>query len=217
MTMVHPDQNFGNIFYSQNGEDLLIVNLFSLMDINKPSFLDIGAHSPSIISNTKLLYDGGSRGINVEANPHLMVDFYRERPEDKNLSLAVDLMQGSCLFYMYDQSSGRNTTSYAETQAYGYKINEIIEVPSMTLNQVVDIYAGGKFPDFLNCDVEGKDLMIMETTNFVNSKPKVICVEVRKEFSKTMVNILNKKGFAVLCRMGENLIFVDNMHYLDLF
>src|SRR5690606_9910227 len=74
----HPDQHYGHITYSQHGEDLLILNLFDQLQIKNPSYLDLGAHHPTDISNTKLLYDRGSRGVNIEANRHLIEAFYEQ-------------------------------------------------------------------------------------------------------------------------------------------
>ena len=68
----HPDQAFGPLTYAQFGEDLILANAFALRGIEKPSFLDIGAHHPVHCSNTALLYARGARGVCVEANPNLI-------------------------------------------------------------------------------------------------------------------------------------------------
>lgn len=52
------------------------------MGIKKPSYIDIGAHHPYEISNTAIFYMNGCRGVNVEANPNLIDEFYKERPDD---------------------------------------------------------------------------------------------------------------------------------------
>ena len=40
--------------YSQCGEDLLVDYIFKLRGIERPSYLDIGAHDPYYLSNTAL-------------------------------------------------------------------------------------------------------------------------------------------------------------------
>ncbi len=85
----HPDQAFGHISYSQHGEDLFLLNIFRLIGIETPSYLDLGAHHPWHISNTALMYHRGSRGVNVEANPILFEAFLTERPLDKNVNMGV--------------------------------------------------------------------------------------------------------------------------------
>src|SRR5437763_16778861 len=67
----HPDQGFGGRTYAQFGEDLIFLNIFALLGINTPSYIDVGAHHPVNISNTALLYERGCRGIKIDANPDL--------------------------------------------------------------------------------------------------------------------------------------------------
>ena len=65
--------------YSQCGEDLIVRYIFDVLRIEHPSYLDIGAHHPFFLNNTALLYEEGSRGVNVEADPQLIHSFYKER------------------------------------------------------------------------------------------------------------------------------------------
>jgi len=69
--------------FSQTGEDAIVKFLLNI--IEKPSkltWLDIGAHHPTYFSNTALFYSQGMRGINIEANPLLILEFYRKRKRD---------------------------------------------------------------------------------------------------------------------------------------
>lgn len=209
----HRDQKFGHISYSQHFEDGMLLNIFDLIGIVKPSYLDIGAHHPEIISNTKLLYDRGSRGVNVEANPNLISEFNRLRPEDKNLNIGVGVTSGESVFYMYSDTSGRNTFSFQETKTLEgvLEVRKTMKLPVLTLNQIVTKYCDGKFPDLLSCDIEGFDYAVLSTTEFGRVGPKVIIVETRRDEHNQMVHMLNRKSYFLHCRMGENLIFV----YMD--
>jgi hypothetical protein len=73
---------YSKISYSQNGEDLIIKDLFARTGINKPTYLDVGANDPFYISNTYLLYTKGSKGVCVEPNPKLFKKLKRKRPRD---------------------------------------------------------------------------------------------------------------------------------------
>ena len=75
--------------YSQCGEDLIIAFLFRSLGIERPGYIDIGAHHPTYLSNTRLLYARGSRGINIEANPALIRRFRTQRPGDVNLNIGI--------------------------------------------------------------------------------------------------------------------------------
>ena len=49
--------------YSQCGEDLIIYNAFSYMNIKNIYYIDIGAHHPFYLSNTAFFCNKGCNGI----------------------------------------------------------------------------------------------------------------------------------------------------------
>lgn len=208
----HPDQTYGPTTYAQNGEDLMILNLFDLLDVPVPSYLDLGAHHPVILSNTKALYDRGSHGVNVEANPNLIESFKLYRPDDINLNLGVGPVAGEATFYMYSDTSGRNTFSADEVagQVGLLTVKRELPLPIATVNDIVRDHCSGDFPQFLSCDLEGLDFGVLSGADFVSSSPMIICVETRRDNTKRMAAMLERKGFTVYCRMGENLLFVRN-------
>lgn len=206
----HPDQHFGHITYSQHGEDLMICNIFQLLGIDKPSYLDLGAHHPMRISNTHLLYLRGSRGVNVETNPNLMAQFFIDRPEDKNVCIGVSPDGGDLPFYMWDSESGRNTFSFDEVRnveaSHAMKITKTVTLATVTLDWIVDNHCDGIWPDFLSCDLEGVDYQVLAATDFLNG-PKVVCVESRIG-NDDIYGLMASHGYRIHVRMGENLIFV---------
>ena len=52
------------IYWSQYGEDLVLLSM--LKDVDRGFYVDVGAMHPKYESVTKLFYDRGSRGINLE-------------------------------------------------------------------------------------------------------------------------------------------------------
>lgn len=206
----HPDQQYGHLSYAHNGDDFMVLNLFELIEIREPSYLDLGAHHPTNGSNTKLLYDRGSRGVNVDANPNLIYAFDLERPEDKNVQVGVGPRAGMAEFFMYSDTSGRNTFSREEVkQLEGTMIvRKNFDIPVKTITQIVEEHCDGLYPQFLSCDIEGLDFEVLKSADFSVSFPFVICVETRREASARMIEMLDQKGFFVYCRMGENLFFV---------
>lgn len=212
----HPDQHYGMITYSQHGEDMVILNIFTQLGIDKPSYLDLGAHHPSRISNTKLLYERGSRGVNIEASEDLYLEFYAQRPHDKTVNVAVSLDGEKSYYYRFDPWSGRNTLCEKEAEfvrdTYGMKIQDQILIETMTLNQIVDKYCDGHFPEFLNCDIEGLDFDILRHADFSKSSPILICVECRDP--KKMCEMMQTKKFYPYVHLGENILFLrDIYHY----
>lgn len=214
----HPDQHFGQITYSQHGEDMVILNIFAQLGIDKPSYLDLGAHHPSRISNTKLLYERGSRGVNIEANRHLIEAFYEQRPLDKNIHTGVSVVDGEAILYMFDDFSGRNTLSFNEVEyckkTIGMEIRGHETVRTKTLMQIVKEYCDGHFPEFLNCDIEGLDYDILSSADFVTSSPVLVCVECRDP--KKMCEMMLTKKFYPYVQMGENLLFLRDIYHYTL-
>lgn len=215
----HPDQFFGGITYSQYGEDIIIMNIFHLLGINKPSYIDIGAHHPLNISNTALFYFRGSRGINVEANPNLIEEFNKHRPEDINLNFGVGPNNGTLDFYFIDDWSGRNTfcREVAEEfvrQNQNFSIQKIQQIPVRTIDDIISNYSDGKFPDFISIDVEGFDIDILSTASFDKSRPVVICVEAELngevDRASRLISLLRERGYRLYVRTVANLIFVHD-------
>jgi FkbM family methyltransferase len=216
--MSHPDQLFGGTTYAQHGDDIVMRAVFSNLGIDNPSYLDIGAHHPTNISNTKLFYDTGSRGINVEANPHLFQQFMIERPHDVNLNFGVGVESGFLNFYMVDDHSGRNSFDLATVEAFvadypEFKIREVMTLPVMTVPQILKHRAT---PDFLTIDVEGLDYDILKSIEFKSYPFKVICVEVggsdKINYADAVSSLLEENNYFSLIRCGANLIFVAKQY-----
>jgi len=213
----HPDQVFGNTTYAQFGEDIFFLNLFGLLGVSCPTYLDVGAHHPHNISNTALLYERGSRGINVEANPHLIGAFRRHRRGDINLNVGVGPERGNLDFYFIDDWSGRNTFDREAAEGFvrespAFRIRKVETLPVVTLQDIVDEHAHGRFPHLLTIDAEGLDAAILKNTSFEASRPLVVCVEALAggddDSSAELMELLGNKGYVLYVRTVGNLIFV---------
>jgi FkbM family methyltransferase len=165
----HPHQWYGGRTYAQHGDDLAILNLFGCLRISQPSYLDIGAHHPFNLSNTALLYQRGSRGINVEANPDLIEEFKRLRPEDVNVCAAVTgTARGNVMLNRISKDSGLNSLRPIR----GHRVIDRVAVPTCTADEIVDKHAGGCWPDLLSIDAEGMDVEILSSINYARGGPK---------------------------------------------
>jgi hypothetical protein len=209
-------QHFGGRFYSQFGEDIIVLNLFLQMGIGKPTYLDLGAHHPFDISNTALLYLRGSRGINVEPNASLIKAFKMHRPEDINLCLGVAPQSKPAMnFFSHDKAigkvSGRNSFVREQSEAHGAV--EAIPTRVMSVEDIVFNYANGAFPDFMSVDVEGWDSEIIKSIDYAKGSPKVICVEMfcgmsgQFNYTTDIKRALGDRYFMVF-KCGANGIFV---------
>lgn len=200
-------QKFSDHTYSQHGEDLMLMNFSHLLHLEKPSYLDIGAYHPEQINNTALLYENGSRGINIEANPILIPAFHKQRPEDYQLCAGVGLKKGNFPFYMENDYSVLNSFEKVHIETQNIKINKVIYLAMITLKDVITDYCNGKFPDILLMDIEGMDYEVLSSFDFSQTFPKIICAELSRTQTLELLQ-LKSFPFQSICRMVSNVIFV---------
>lgn len=212
-----PQDGYWKKSFSQCGEDLLVDYVFQLRGINRPSYLDIGAHHPYWISNTAYFYEKGCRGINIEANPQLISPFHRNRPEDINLNIGIGDEEGQLDFYVMEDPS-LSTFSQQERDhmvSLGKQQKTTIPVRTRTISAVLSESFSGLFPDFLTLDAEGMDLSILRSIDFDRHWPKIICVEAA-EYSPVgagarrieLIDFLLSKNYIEYANTNLNAIMV---------
>jgi FkbM family methyltransferase len=222
MAKDNPDQLFGGRTWAQHGDDMAILNIFQLLGNPKPSYIDIGAHHPTRISNTALLYSRGSRGINIEANPNLIFAFQQQRPDDINLNIGIGDEAGTLPFYVIDGNSGRSSFDRRVAEDFvrecpSCKLTDVIPVPVMTLEQVLRQYWNGQFPNLMSIDTEGLDEKILRSYDFSQGpRPDVICVEIvllgDDTYGQRIKAHLEACGYFLYVRCWGNGIFVLEKH-----
>ena len=209
--------------YSQHGEEYAIYYAFKHMGFFRegklPSYIDVGAHHPFELSNTAFLYQMGCHGINIEANPELIENFKIWRPEDINLCVGIGDEEGEFPFYVSDLY-GLNTFKIdnlvynenlveRDTGTRGdFPVKKVINLPVKKLQNVIDEYADGKWPDFMSIDIEGMEYDSLKACN-MSQGPKVIAVEVNYD-GDLFVEMFKDKGYFPYLWYRENIIFVRN-------
>ncbi|MEO9209867.1 MAG: FkbM family methyltransferase [Ginsengibacter sp.] len=203
--------------YSQCGEDLIVQYIFSLRGIEKPSYLDIGANDPYTLSNTALFYHKGSRGINIEANPELAIQFKTLRRGDINLNIGIGDKEDELDFYVMKDNT-LSTFSKLECDQMvnsGKELASVEKIKLTTISKVIQLYHQGIFPDFLSLDVEGMDFDILRSIDFTQSLPKVICVEAAEysfngsgERKNELIDFLLSKNYYEYANTNLNAIMV---------
>jgi FkbM family methyltransferase len=192
--------------------------MFSVCEgLPKPSYIDIGANHPYCISNTAMFYEGGCRGINIEANPQLIFNFQAARPDDINLNVGIGDKEGELDFYIMENNT-LSSFSKKECDYYvsnGQKLLRTEKIRLTTVSAVLSSYFNDTFPDFLSLDVEGMDFDILKSIDWERHSPKIICVEAA-EFSpigagkrrSELINFLEAKGFYEYANTNLNAIMV---------
>jgi FkbM family methyltransferase len=205
--------------FSQYGEDIVILYLWRtfLGESYSLYYIDIGAHHPTEISNTRLLHDNGAKGINIEPDPELFKRFLVERPEDINLNIGIGIGTNTTadFYVMTEKGKGLNTfirkIAEQNTQKYqrkGIGLKQIIRVPVKTINTIQEEYKDKKI-DFVTIDTEGMDFDIITHWNFEKHRPAFFCIEIDWNIASDFKQYMKSKGYYIFKKTVANIIFVD--------
>lgn len=214
------DGGDGRVSYSQCGEDLILEHILGeYLRIPQPSYLDLGAHHPTYLSNTYRFYRKGSSGVCVEPDPVLCAPLRAARPRDVCLNAGVGSSDaGGADFYVMSART-LNTFSKQEAeryQSYGtYTIQEVVKVPLMSVNTILEKHFATR-PDFVSLDVEGLDFEILKAFDFSKYRPPAFCVETltytedkTEEKKQDILDLMSSKGYFVYADTYINTIFVE--------
>jgi hypothetical protein len=209
----------GRRSFAQQGEDLILYNLlWQDLEIQAPSYMDIGAGDPVLSNNTYALYLTGSRGVLVEPNPTLVGKLKAVRPGDIVLACGVGLTEPMDADYFVIR--GRwplNTFSLEDVaelrrQSATDPVEKVIKRPLIPINRLMADHFDGA-PDLLSIDIEGMDLAVLRTMDFRAHRPAAICAETKKPYMShdgtAIARYLRGKGYVACAGSLYNTIFVD--------
>lgn len=169
----------GRQIYSQDGEDAVLARFFDGQD--QGLFVDVGAHHPVKHSNTFLFYKKGWRGINIEPTPGSKLIFDRERPEDKNLELAVtEVTQEMDFYLMSDSALNTVDPSYVkEMEKNRQGLKTVVKVPGKTLRDILEenLNPNSKI-DFMTVDVETHEMQVLKSNDWSRFRPRILLIEI---------------------------------------
>lgn len=171
----------GRLSYAQCGEDMIVDFLFMWIGRNDISYLDIGAHHPTWLSNTYHFYRKGNRGVLIEPDSDLCRGLREKRPKDTVLNLAVGV-SGDDKISMYVMTSRTlNTLDRAQAEALQgtgrERIEDVRNVRRQGINEILGEHFGSSKPNFVSLDIEGQDFDILQAWDFVRFRPEIFCVE----------------------------------------
>lgn len=167
--------------YSQDGEDVVLQSFFENKKGYKGFYVDIGAHHPIRFSNTWFFYKKGWRGINIDPTPGSMKTFRWLRYRDINLEIGVASQKGEMVFFCFNEPA-LNTfdkqLAIVRNNQNPYYIIKQTQVPIMPLASILDLnLPKDQKIDFLTIDVEGLDLVVLQSNDWNKYSPDYILVE----------------------------------------
>lgn len=155
------DHAFGPT-YSQGGEDIALINC--LAQISSGRYIDIGCHHPSRFSVTRLLYQMGWSGVNVDANRSLINEFNKKRKRDINICALIG-MGNEQLFTIFEEPalSTSNQEWVEKFLREKQSIRDSEMMVSVKLRTIYEKYFPDTFATLLAIDAEGSDLNVLES------------------------------------------------------
>lgn len=164
--------------YSDRLEDVLLYRV--LRHVSGGFYIDVGANHPEITSVTKLFYDLGWSGINIEPSRSWFDALASERPRDVNLCLAAGAENGTV--ELHDIVGTGLSTVVAEFaqrhEAAGFE-RRTYSVLVRTLRDICDEHVRSAI-HFLKIDVEGAEAAVIAGSDWQRYRPWVVLVEANE-------------------------------------
>lgn len=206
---------FSRSSFSQEGEDLILLRFFK--EKRRGFYVDVGAHHPYRFSNTQIFYDMGWQGINIDALPGSMELFRRRRPHDINLEIGIGEESATAQFHVFNEPAVNtfDPVLAKERNQLPWRIERVIDVPVLPLREVLAQHVSdGAIIDFLTVDVEGYDLAVLRSNDWVRYRPRLVLAEsVGRDLSsiadEAIAVFLSQQGYRPYAKTVNTFFFID--------
>jgi FkbM family methyltransferase len=165
------------IAYGGNLEDVLLFR--ALRGVERGFYIDVGANDPIEDSVTKLFYDRGWHGINVEPQRRHLSNLLAARARDINLGVAVSDRNGTVVFHeVMGWAHGLSTLRPEALKKHDLRGANVrsYDVQSRTLTDICAEYAPADI-HFLKIDVEGAEEDVLRGFDLTKYRPWIIVAE----------------------------------------
>jgi FkbM family methyltransferase len=175
-----------NSTYAIEAEDILIQRLhraFLHQGADEPGFyVDIGAYDPSRASNTRLLYEAGWHGINIEPNPDQIEAFRKARPRDVTLNRGVAAARGAKTYTRFTEPmlNGFLDPGWITRHVKGgYAVVDQIAVECLPARDLMaEHLPEGQAVDLLNIDVELGEADVLRSWDWDRHRAAIVAIEL---------------------------------------
>jgi len=163
------------------------------------------------------MYKSGWSGMNIDLNPLTIELFDFMRPRDININSGVSDTEIEKKLYFIDELNTQNTLDKNQLNFlknhHNVKDSEILEkkIKTRNLNNILDDYKFYNI-DFMNLDIEGHELKVLETLDFNKINIKYLCIEMIEHNKESILN--NEKIKNLLSRNNFKLIKNFDFNYI---
>lgn len=212
-----------NTSYSQNGQDLAIVELFG--GAKDLKFVELGAGNGFDLSNTRLLEEEYYwTGMLVEAHPVIFQQLQINRPYTLNVNALLWWEADQILQFWLRPGWKSRIVAQAgvlnppeNRKAYRERVKaqdkgKILDLVTDTLWNILEQYYYPKFNtqviDFMSIDLEGAESMVLLKFPFPGNAylPRCLCIE--RPAPNLVKKLQNKGNYQLWGNLGEDTIFI---------
>lgn len=168
-------------------------------------FVDCGAaHWKDISNSYKLESEYGWNGICIEPNQHFLKGLQDNR-KCTVLGMAVSDKTGKEKFRQYSYGSSLDRVNFHPTS----KNYKMVDISCDTLDNILEENNSPFVIDYLDLDIPGSELLVIQTINFTLHHYNVITVKEIPETKMTIQEILLKNGFVRKDNLFIDMCFVN--------
>ena len=179
-------------------------------------FVEVGANDGITSSTTLGLLKDGWAGLAVEANPtvfqKLQLNWLRFS-RVKLVCAAVALRPGPIkLWFAKNDSAGMMSTISTDDSEWFREVRseQNIEVPGVTLMDLLKTHSVPHSFDLLHIDAEGMDYAILSTLDFNEYHPRMVVTENYEPTNEQKCKLLEIAGYTKKAEKGCNTFWLSN-------
>ncbi|MGB4759535.1 MAG: FkbM family methyltransferase [Candidatus Saccharimonadales bacterium] len=197
------------VSYAQNREDLIIAGFF---EVDEDGFyVDVGANDPDKDSVTKLFYEQGWHGMNIEPLAWHFKQLQQQRPRDINLNVGLSDKPGEGTLHECVEDTKLSTFSAVAKKGYeGDKTTTAKHVEHRvklrTLAQIFGEHEPSRI-SFMKVAAGGYEYQVLAGNDWEKYRPQLLCVRA-SDTGQDWRSMLKKHKYQKVFFDGLNEYFV---------
>ena len=195
--------------YSQFSEDLVVR---AYLPERFGIYVDVGGGHPVIGSNTYLFSKRGFSGIVIEPISKFGMEFSRRSSVKIIPTICSDTKTGIDFFEFEESFVSTTSRTLAETiiASGGKLVSQRILFPVALRD--LGLMCTSDYPSLLDIDVEGVDLIVLNSNDWDKFRPRVVLVESFSGNRIQIIELLESIGYALVETCDLTLVFVSTAY-----